>query len=144
MNNTTNSNKLYIITTGGEDWEVIGYTDSEEEAIKICLEHNANNRVFNRYYYSEANKINSIAQKDFTLAYNYEVIYVFYNNKWWLTNVTINISGPMPYETLVSKDRRRDDVIICLFNLPELDKEKAKAFSYELLQNFLMENKDCE
>lgn len=137
-------NEIYVITTGGEDWKIIGYTDSEEEAIKICLEHNAKVKVFDNYYYSKARKINLESKNNITPIYNYEVLYVLRDNKWCLVNIGLNWYGEKPYETLVSKDRHRDDIIICLFNLPELDREKAKNFSYTLLQNFLKESKECE
>lgn len=54
--------ELFVIIDGEySDWDIIGYTDSEESAMQICAQHNENIDNHYRYdwYYEKVSRIDS-------------------------------------------------------------------------------------
>lgn len=111
---------MYIILSGDYRLSIIGYVQTEEEAISVCANHN-HNYDYDKWYFDEIDEISRIPN-NLVCGYPFEVLVNLYTNEIWgitKTSSYVDICG----ETEARYNKATNFLKIKVF---ALSKEKAR------------------
>ena len=132
--------RIYVIIEGEySDWKIIGYTDSENDAMQICAQHNQDDERYEDWYYEATEKADSPKQK-IRLQYFHNI--VFDGNKnicEELCKLEYIASDESQIEKVEIEDSPVSAYITISVPLKENNPEKAKKIAQDALYQYLYE-----
>lgn len=133
--------KIFLVYEGiYEDWEAIGFTYTEKDAVNICLNHNKNVVSQNFVWdYREANAIESPNDTvQFVFVYSFHIEKIPSIKKFVLANERVDFYEEGKYEfTKEPKIKESEFNSNCTIMIPT--KEKNRDAAIEKAQNLLKE-----
>ena len=144
-------NEIYVLITGEySDWEIQGFVESEEEAIKTCELYNEN-RDYDRMYYEHASRFKEFSPEkleQIKRKYNYTIRAWRSENSWhfqeanqidieptkeWVNEKReVNLCEPIMFNNW-------DPYAVITLTLTTVDREKALKIAQDMLYKKLAE-----
>lgn len=128
---------MYIVIEGEfSDWDVVGYVETEKEAMDICATHNAEeNNFYDQWYFKEIKYMTETAllQEGF---YEYKV--VFNPDKEFLRTYQESMFPTVKKESKIVQE----DEYCYVVRVTTYSKEKAAKIAKDYLMQVLAERAD--
>lgn len=135
-------NEIFAILSGEySDWNIEGYTDSEDKAMQICAVHNKENK-HDDWYYAEVKKMENPI-RTIELKYVHEVVFDKNMEAWQM------MQDPYRYKYFESGDKDipehskidywtyTDRIIVATIPMKENNRKKAEKIAQDMLYQFL-------
>lgn len=131
---------IYVIIEGEySDWRIIGYTDSEDDAMQICAQHNQNDKQHKDWYYESDRKVASPKQK-IKLQYFHNITFDRNRNICdELYKLEYIASDESKIEKVEIDDPQFSSYITISVPLKENNPERAKKIAQDALYQYLYE-----
>lgn len=134
------NHKFVIIEGIYSGWEIIGYTDSEDDAMQICAQHNAasdgNSDLL--WYYKEIRRANSPTKRE-RLNYVYEFKYTRKRGGGWglfIHELEYYVEGSVQNAPKIEVEEAPFGVIVRV-PLVDADYDRAERIAQDTLYQYL-------